>query len=77
MFEDPGKIDVYSCAGSNALLRDGAIAVGSGWDVVSEYQHMYPDAVRNQQTASMQTAYPDEVLQAAEEESKNLPKVAQ
>ena len=77
VFVVPGNIDVYSCAGSNALLRDGAIAVGSGWDVVSEYQHMYPDAVRNQQTASMQTAYPDEVLQAAEEESKNLPKVAQ
>ena len=77
VFVVPGNIDVYSCAGSNALLRDGAIAVSSGWDVVSEYQHIYPDAVRNQQTASIQTAYPDEVLLSAEEESKNLPKVAQ
>ena len=77
VFVVPGNIDVYSCAGSNALLRDGAIAVSSGWDVVSEYARSYPDAVRNHQTASIQTAYPDEVLQAAAEEEKTLPKVAQ
>jgi predicted Rossmann fold nucleotide-binding protein DprA/Smf involved in DNA uptake len=34
----PGNIDVDSCKGSNALLRAGAIAVSSGWDVVSEYE---------------------------------------
>lgn len=77
VFVVPGNIDVYSCAGSNALLRDGAIAVSSGWDVVSEYESMYPHAVRNNQTASIQTAYPDEVLRAAAEEEKPLPKVAQ
>jgi DNA processing protein len=77
VFVVPGNIDVHSCAGSNALLRDGAIAVSSGWDVVGEYESLYPNVVRDHRTASIQTAYPDEVLQAAEEEEKSLPKVAQ
>lgn len=46
IFVVPGNIDVASCAGSNALLRDGAIAVSSGWDVVSEYEHLYPDKIQ-------------------------------
>ena len=77
VFVVPGNIDVYSCAGSNALLRDGAIAVSSGWDVVSEYDSLYPGAVRRNRDASIQTAYPDEVLRSAAEEEKPLPNVAQ
>lgn len=46
VFVVPGNIDVDSCAGSNALLRDGAIAVCSGWDVVGEYAAIYPGKVR-------------------------------
>ncbi|MBO5954289.1 MAG: DNA-processing protein DprA [Oscillospiraceae bacterium] len=42
----PGNIGVTTCAGSNALLRDGAGAVFSGWDVVSEYAHLYPDKIQ-------------------------------
>ncbi len=46
VFVVPGNVDVPTCVGSNALLRDGAIAVRNGWDVVSEYAALYPDAVR-------------------------------
>lgn len=46
VFVVPGNIDVPTFRGSNALLREGAIAVGSGWDVVSEYQALYPERVR-------------------------------
>lgn len=46
VFVVPGNIDVPTFQGSNALLRDGAIAVSSGWDVVGEYEAMYPDRVR-------------------------------
>ena len=42
----PGNIDVPTFAGSNRLLRDGAIPVCSGWDVVSEYKTRYPDKLR-------------------------------
>ena len=45
VFVVPGNIDVPTFQGSNALLRDGAIAVSSGWDVVSEYVMLYPDKI--------------------------------
>ena len=41
----PGNVDMPTFAGSNALMRDGAIPVRDGWDVVSEYESMYPDAI--------------------------------
>lgn len=77
VFVVPGNIDVDTCKGSNALLRDGAIAVGSGWDVVSEYAAQFPQKVRRASGDSLQTAYPDEVAQAAAEVEKREPKVAQ
>ena len=43
VFVVPGNIDVPSFEGSNQLLRDGAIPVFSGWDVVSEYEALYPE----------------------------------
>lgn len=46
VFVVPGNIDVATFAGSNSLLRDGGIAVSSGWDVVSEYEMIYPNAVK-------------------------------
>lgn len=61
VFVVPGNIDVPSCKGSNALLRDGAIAVSSGWDVISEYQDRFPDKITENRTGSRQTAYPDEL----------------
>ena len=77
VFVVPGNIDVASCAGSNALLRDGAIAVSNGWDVVSEYQGLYPDAVRRYDRPIAGPGFTDEVMAAATETEKPLPKVAQ
>ncbi len=48
VFVVPGNIDVPTFHGSNALLRDGAIAVSCGWDVVSEYAFLYPDKIRRE-----------------------------
>lgn len=42
----PGNIDLPSFAGSNQLLRQGAGPISSGWDVMSEYQSLYPDKIR-------------------------------
>ena len=77
VFTVPGNIDVPSFAGSNQLLRDGAIPVFSGWDVVSEYEALYPDKIRKYSAAGHQNAYPDEVQAAAGQEEKTPPKVAQ
>ena len=46
VFVVPGNIGVSSCEGSNALLKDGASLVTSGWDVVGEYAYRYPDKIR-------------------------------
>ena len=77
VFAVPGNIDMPSFVGSNRLLRDGAIMVSSGWDILSEYQALYPDKIQKVTASSNQTAYPDEVEKSARTEEKILPKVAQ
>lgn len=66
VFVVPGNIDVASCAGSNALLREGATAVSHGWDILSEYTQVYGDALR-------QRNIPEPAFDA----EKATPKVAQ
>ncbi len=77
VFAVPGNIDQPSFVGSNRLLRDGAIMVSSGWEVVSEYEALYPDKIRREDRAAHLTAYPDEVRQAAAQAEKPAQKVAQ
>ena len=77
VFVVPGNIDQPGFAGSNRLLRDGAILVSSGWDVLSEYAAIYPDKIHKDLRPSHQTVYPDEIAKAASEVEKSLPKVAQ
>lgn len=43
----PANTDQPTFEGSNGLLRKGAIAVFSGWDIMSEYESQYPETVRN------------------------------
>ena len=74
VFVVPGNIDVDTCKGSNALLRDGAIAVSSGWDIMSEYAAQFPGKVTENRAGSVQTAYADEW---ETEQEKTMQKVAQ
>ena len=66
VFAVPGNIDIPTFEGSNRLLRDGAIMVSSGWDVVSEYEGLFPDKIIRADAASIQRAYPDEVARQEE-----------
>ena len=77
VFVVPGNIDQPGFIGSNRLLRDGAVLVSSGWDVLCEYEAIYPDKIRRDLRPSHQTAYPDEVAKTAAEAEKPLPKVGQ
>ena len=77
VFVVPGNIDVPSCAGSNALLRDGAIAVANGWDIVSEYEALYPDVVRRYDKPVSGPGFTDDVMASAAETEKSAAKVAQ
>ena len=74
VFVVPGNIDVPSFVGSNRLLRDGAIAVSSGWDVVGEYEGSFPGRIRRFDRDVKLEAYPDE---AAAQEEPAPAKVAQ
>ena len=73
VFVVPGNIDVDTFVGSNRLLRDGAILASSGWDVLSEYQHLFPGKIRKDTGRSTQLGYADE----AEEAAPQMLKVAQ
>lgn len=77
VFAVPGNIDMPSCAGSNALLRDGALMVSTGWDVVGEYKAQFPDKIQNRCKPGQQVAYPDEVEKVAKDAEKPMQKVAQ
>ena len=48
VFVVPGNIGVSSCEGSNALLKDGAAMVTSGWDVMEAYAYRYPDKIHKE-----------------------------
>lgn len=72
VFVVPGNIDVPTFRGSNSLLREGAIAVSSGWDVVSEYEALFPGQVRR----GADRREEEESLLVAEAE-KSMPQVAQ
>lgn len=76
VFVVPGNIDVDSFVGSNRLLRDGAIAVSSGWDVMCEYEALYPDKICRDTQKVHLTAYTDEV-RLVQESEKQPRKVAQ
>ena len=45
VFVVPGNVNTPSCAGSNRLLREQAIPIFTGWDVLQEYASLYPDTV--------------------------------
>ena len=74
VFVIPGNVDVAACAGSNELLRDGAIAVSTGWDILSEYRALFPGKVREDRLPAMQTLYPDEeaALKAVERSGEKV-----
>ncbi len=46
VFAAPGSVGADYCAGSNGLLRDGAIPALQGWDAVKEYEALYPGKLR-------------------------------
>ena len=70
VFVVPANIDVESAKGSNALMRDGAIPVSSGWDILSEYQYQFPGKVRQRRTAVNLTANEEELSREREESAK-------
>ena len=76
VFVVPGNIDVPTFVGSNRLLRDGAIAVSHGWDILSEYEALFPSKIRKDLGQNRLNATPEELSQTVET-SPEMSKVAQ
>jgi len=77
VFVVPGNLDQPTFEGSIQLLRDGATLVSSGWDILSEYEALYPGKIRRETKPSRQRVYGEELRQILEESDKNVAKVAQ
>ena len=77
VFTVPGNIDLPTFTGNYRLMRDGATLVRSGWELLSEYQALFPDKVRMDTASSRQKAYPDEVQEPSREAQHCGAKVAQ
>lgn len=63
VYSIPGNPELPSCAGSNALLRSGARAVSSGWEILECYRQSFPELLRkeaNRQPASQPVSPPKE-----------------
>ena len=70
VFVVPANIDVESARGSNALMRDGAIPVSSGWDILCEYRWQFPGKVRERRTNVTLTANEEELSREREEPAR-------
>ena len=77
VFVVPGNLDQPTFEGSIRLLRDGATLVSSGWDVLSEYEALYPGKIRRDTKPSRQRVSPEELAEFSAEPVKNAGKVAQ
>ena len=70
VFVVPGNVDQTTFAGSLQLLRDGGTLVVSGWDILSEYEALFPDKVHRDARPSRQRAYPEDMPEKVENTSK-------
>ncbi len=70
VFVVPGNIDMATCRGSNSLLRDGAASVFEGWDILMEYEDLFPGKLSRQYSTEEPTG---KVLKVAEP-PKTLPR---
>jgi len=60
VFTIPANLGVDSCAGNIQLLKDGALLVEDGWDVMKEYVARYPELARREPTRFPMTLSTDD-----------------
>ena len=77
VFVVPGNVDQPGCVGSNLLLRDGAIMASTGWDVVQEYEGMYPGKLHRDGEGYPMTFRLEGDPALTRKREKTQPKVAQ
>lgn len=63
VFAVPGNIDSPASAGCNALLREGAVMVRHGWDVMEEYEARFPDKLHRWVGGMPLGTYPQDMIE--------------
>ena len=53
IFAVPGNADQPNCAGSNELIRSGALLASTGWDVLSEFTAQFPQKLEKPDPARL------------------------
>lgn len=70
VFVVPGNVDQPTFEGSLKLLRDGGTLAACGWDILSEYEGLFPDKVHRAGKPSRQRAYPEDMPEMGENRAK-------
>ena len=60
VFAVPGNADQPNCAGSNELIQSGAALVATGWDVLGEFQPLFPEKLEKPDAARLRACCADE-----------------
>ena len=76
VFAVPGNAGSEACAGSNRLLREGAIFAENGADVLQEYAGRYPQLVQGTQIVPLELSEQDLRRNAAPKTEKKTARVA-
>ena len=63
VFAVPGAVDAANSVGTIRLIKDGAAPVTCAWDIMQEFQGLYPEKIRRASAGPRKT-----LLQRAEEE---------
>ena len=55
VFTLPGNLGNPTCEGNIQLLKEGAILISEGWDILQEYTYLYPELPQRQRPAGPMT----------------------
>ena len=77
VFALPANVGTPTSAGNLQLLKDGAMLIEEGWDVMREYEQLYPELISRQPEAVPMTMAPgqmQEISAAKVAEKRSFPK---
>lgn len=77
VFAVPGEADMAYTAGSNRLLKEGAILAERGWDVMEEYYHLFPDKIRQVMLGTELAPVLDDQREQSERSARQVAQPAQ
>lgn len=60
VFAVPGNADAPSFAGSNRLIREGAMLVTNGWELMQEFEALFPEKLREPEAEKLLVSHEGE-----------------